>query len=101
MALLLAPTLICLPLTIASVGRRLWFSYRFTNKRLTVTNTSPLFKSQVEIAYSKVKEIRAAPRALGLWGDMVIFLKDGGRLEIAGLERYKEIKEHIEKYITY
>jgi hypothetical protein len=30
---------------------------------------------QVEVAYKNIKEVRTAPRAFGLWGDCVIFLK--------------------------
>lgn len=48
---------------------------RFTNKRVIITNSSPLFSSATQIPYRKIKEVRAAPRALGAWGDMVIFLK--------------------------
>jgi hypothetical protein len=35
---------------------------------------------QVEVAYSQIAEIRTAPRAFDLWGDCVIFLKNGDRL---------------------
>jgi hypothetical protein len=30
---------------------------------------------QVEISYKNIREVRVAPRAFGLWGDCVIFLK--------------------------
>lgn len=36
MSLFLGWFVIFLPLTIASIGRRLWVKYRFTNKRVTV-----------------------------------------------------------------
>lgn len=45
--LLLAFTLVYIPITIAIVGKRLWIKYRFTNKRVTVVNTSPLFANTV------------------------------------------------------
>lgn len=32
---------------------------------------------QVEVSYKNIKEVRTAPRAFGLWGDCVIFLKVG------------------------
>jgi hypothetical protein len=32
------------------------------------------------VAYSQIAEVRTAPRAFGLWGDCVIFLKNGDRL---------------------
>jgi hypothetical protein len=54
---------------------------------------------QVDVAYTEIKEIRTAPRAFGLWGDMVIFLKDGERLEVPGLEQYMDVKRYIESKI--
>ncbi|KAF8067251.1 hypothetical protein HT031_002298 [Scenedesmus sp. PABB004] len=94
-SLLLGATLVYLPITIAIIGKRLWFTYRFTNKRVTIINTSPLFARTTEVAYRNIAEVRTAPRAFGLWGDCVIFLKDGSRLELTGLERYKDIERHI------
>ncbi|EFJ47485.1 hypothetical protein VOLCADRAFT_120959 [Volvox carteri f. nagariensis] len=99
LSLILLPTLIYAPLSIASIGRRLWISFKFTNKRLVITNTSPLFKRTIEIAYKNIKEIRSGPRGFGLWGDMVVFLRDGSRIELTGLEKYKEIEDHINRCI--
>ncbi|GAX86610.1 hypothetical protein CEUSTIGMA_g14018.t1 [Chlamydomonas eustigma] len=93
----LTATLIFAPLTIASLGRRLWLNYKFTNKRFVITNTSPLFKREIQIAYSEMREVRSAPRALGAWGDMVIFTKRGERIELIGMEKYQDIKYHIDK----
>jgi hypothetical protein len=47
LSLLLGASLLFLPLTIASVGRRLWIKYKFTNKRLIVITNSPLVKREV------------------------------------------------------
>ncbi|PSC75726.1 short-chain dehydrogenase [Micractinium conductrix] len=96
LSLALGATLICLPLTIASIGRRLWVSYKFTNKRLIVRTDSPVLKREVQVEYTKIKEIRSAPRAFGLWGDVVFFLKDGSRLPLAGLERYQDIVDYVQ-----
>ncbi|KAG2440991.1 hypothetical protein HXX76_003844 [Chlamydomonas incerta] len=93
------PTLIYAPLSMASIGRRLWITFKFTNKRLVITNTSPLFKRTIQVAYKNIKEIRTAPRGFGLWGDMVVFLRDGNRLEITGIDKYKEIADHINRQI--
>ena len=41
------------------------------DRAVVITNTSPLFKRTVEVAYKNIKEIRTAPRGFGLWGDMV------------------------------
>jgi hypothetical protein len=52
------------------------------------------------VEYTKIKEIRSVPRAFGLWGDMVVFLKDGARLELVGIENVAEIRNYIEEFIT-
>jgi hypothetical protein len=54
---------------------------------------------QVQISFNKVKEVRVAPRAFGAWGDVVIRLKDGSQLDLIGFEKFREIKEHIDKCI--
>ncbi|KIZ04899.1 hypothetical protein MNEG_3056 [Monoraphidium neglectum] len=100
LSILLSATLIYAPLTLASVGRRLWITIKVTNKRIVVTNTSPAFKNQTQVAFSQIKEVRMVPRAFGAWGDMVVFLKDKSRLELVGLERCEEIKRHIDSYIS-
>lgn len=98
-SLLLLPTLIYAPLSMVSIGRFLWIKMRFTNKRISIINTSPLFKRTVEIAYKNIKDVRTGPRAFGLWGDMVVFLRDGSRIELSGVEKYKEIEDHIKRCI--
>ncbi|PNH11106.1 hypothetical protein TSOC_002090 [Tetrabaena socialis] len=59
LSLLLIPTLVYAPLSITAIGRRVWVSFRFTNKRVEIINTSPLSKRTLEITYDKIKE--AAP----------------------------------------
>jgi len=100
-SILLGFTLIYLPLTLASVGRRLWISYKFTNKRIIVTTNSPVLKREVHVEYSKIKEVRSVCRAGGLWGDMVIFLKDGSRLELMGVDsNFRDIENYIQQSIS-
>ena len=98
--ILLGFTLLYLPLTMQAVGRRAWIKYKFTNKRVIVTTNSPALKREVQVEYSKIKEIRTVPRAFGAWGDCVIFLKDGSRLEMVGLENFDAIRNHVEQFIT-
>ena len=74
--------------------------YKFTSKRLIITTNSPVLKREIQVEYSKIKEIRAVARAFGAWGDAVIFLKDGSRLELVGLENHAEIKTYIDNRIT-
>jgi hypothetical protein len=35
------------------------------------------------------------PRGFGSWGDIVVTLKDGSRLEIRAIPRFREIYDHI------
>ena len=62
LSLALTATLIFAPLTIASVGRRLWIKYKFTNKRVIIQNTSPLFKSEVGNASGLLRAGRDASK---------------------------------------
>jgi hypothetical protein len=96
LSVLLGATLVYLPLTMASLGRRLWMKYKFTDRRIIVEINSPLVKRTDVIEYPDIKEVRTAPRAFGAWGDMVIFLKNGSRLEILGLERIDELRDYVE-----
>ncbi|KAK9865163.1 hypothetical protein WJX84_007137 [Apatococcus fuscideae] len=99
-SLLLGATLVYLPITLAVIGKKIWLKYKFTNRRVMVINTSPLFGNVIEIGYDKVKEVRSTNRAFGLWGDMVVFLKDGSKLEMTGVDRVKEMQEHVERFIV-
>ena len=67
---------------------------------MSVINTSPLFKRHTDVAYAAVREVRVAQRAFGLWGDMVLFLTNGERLELTGLDDVDELKRHIESCIV-
>jgi hypothetical protein len=100
LSLLLGATLVYLPLSMASLGRRLWMNYKFTDRRIIVEVNSPLVKRTDVIEYIDIKEVRTAPRAFGLWGDCVIFLKNGSRLELLGLEKIDEIRDYIEGKIV-
>ncbi|KAG1680135.1 hypothetical protein FOA52_000248 [Chlamydomonas sp. UWO 241] len=97
LSLALTATLIFAPLTMASIGLRFWLNYRFTNRRIVIQNTSSLFKSEFQITYDQIKEVRAAPRGFGAWGDMVVFTKRGERLELIGMGNYMELKDYIER----
>lgn len=42
---------------------------------------------QTDAAYQEVKDVRTASRGLGAWGDMVIELKNGDKLELRSLQK--------------
>jgi hypothetical protein len=75
------------PLSLAAVGRAIWVNYKITDKRVSVTSTSPLNSEQLDASYAQMKEVRAIGRGIGLWGDMVIVLNDGAKVEIRCIDR--------------
>jgi nitrogen fixation protein len=93
--LLLGLTVICLPLTVGAIIRALWLRYRITNRRVTVSG-GWLGRDRSDIIYSEIVKIIAVPRGIGLWGDMVLVLKDGNRLELRAVPRFREVSEYME-----
>lgn len=94
---LLSLSLSLQPLSIAAVGRFAWVKYKITDKRISVSNTSPVAndESQLDCAYEQVSEVSAIGRGLGFWGDMVVKLKDGSKIEIRSIDRWQEVRDYI------
>ncbi|GBF88053.1 ribonuclease P [Raphidocelis subcapitata] len=91
----LGATLVWLPLTFGAIGRRVFLKYRFTDKRISVSDTFPTYGKSADVPYQEVLEVRTVPRGLGAWGDMVIVLRNGDKVEIRSLEKFQELKEYI------
>ncbi len=96
--ILLGFTVIGLPLTVGAVVRALWVRFRITNRRVTVIG-GWLGRDRLDVIYSEMSKILVVPRGIGLWGDMVITLKDGSRLELRRLPKFREIQAYIEEKI--
>jgi hypothetical protein len=92
--ILLAFTVICLPLTVGAVVRAIWLRYRFTNRRISVTG-GWMGKDRTDIIYSEVVKVKKMPRGFGFWGDLVVTLKDGSRLEMRALPKFRQIYDYI------
>lgn len=92
--ILLGFTVICLPLTAGAIARALWLRYRITDRRISVTGGWQ-GRDRTDIIYSEVAQIRKLPRGLGMWGDIVLTLRDGSRLELRALPRFREIYDYI------
>lgn len=92
--LVLGLTLVWLPLTIGAMTRALWLRYRITNRRVTVTG-GWLGRNRSDVIYSEMTKVVTIPRGFGFWGDMVITLKDGKRLELRSLPRFRELADYI------
>ncbi|MEN9205167.1 MAG: PH domain-containing protein [Thermostichales cyanobacterium DRC_bins_46] len=87
-------TVVGLPLFIGSLVRRLWVRYRITNRRITVTG-GWLGRERSDIIYAEIAKVVTVPRGLGTWGDMVLTLKDGTRLEMRAVPRFRELFDYI------
>jgi hypothetical protein len=94
--LLLGLTVICLPLTVGAIVRALWLRYRITNRRISVTG-GWMGRDRSDIIYSEVAKVVTVPRGLGAWGDMVITLKDGSKLELRAVPKFRDIFEYIDQ----
>ena len=96
--LLAGITLIGLPFTFGALVRALWVRYKITTRRISVTG-GWLGRDKTQVVYSQIAEIRAIPRGLGSYGDMVLVLKDGARLEMRSLPNFRETETYILKKI--
>ncbi len=92
--LLAGVTLIGLPFTFGALVRALWVRYKITTRRISVTG-GWLGRDKTQIVYNQISEIRAIPRGLGSYGDMVLVLNDGARLEIRSIPNFREVEAYI------
>ena len=97
--ILLGFTLIGLPFTIGAVVRALWLRFRITSRRISVTG-GWMGKDKTQVVYSQISEVRTVPRGFGAWGDMVLVLKDGSRLELRSMPRFREVEAYILERIS-
>jgi hypothetical protein len=93
-SILLGCLIIFLPVTVGAVVRALWLRYRITTRRISVTGGWQ-GRERTDIIYSEVKKVVKIPRGFGMWGDLVVTLQDGSRLELRALPNFREIYDHI------
>ena len=92
--ILLGFTVICLPLTVGAIVRSIWLRYRITDRRVSVTGGWQ-GRERTDIIYSEIVKVVKVPRGIGLWGDIVLTLRDKSRLELRALPKFREIYDHI------
>ena len=97
--ILIGFTIVGLPLTIAAIVRALWLRYRITNRRITVIG-GWRGRDRSDIIYSEVTKIVKVARGIGFWGDMVVTLKDGSRLELRAVPKFREIYDYISEKVA-
>ncbi len=86
--LLAGVTLIGLPFTFAGLVRALWLRYKITSRRVSVTG-GWLGRDQNQTVFTQIKAVRSVPRGFGFYGDMVLVLKDGTKLEMRSVPDFK------------
>ena len=91
---LLGFTVICLPLSVGAIVRAIWLRYRVTSRRISVTG-GWMGRERSDIIYSEIAQVVTVPRGLGVWGDMVLTLTDGSRLEMRAVPRFREMADYI------
>ena len=89
-------TILGIPLTFAAVVRALWLRYKITNKRITIDG-GWFGKNKTQVSLSNIEEIRSIPRGFGSYGDMVLILNDGSKVEMKSLPLFREKQNYIEE----
>lgn len=97
--LLIGLTIIGLPLTVGAVVRALWLRYRITNRRVSVIG-GWMGQDRTDIVYSEIVKLAKVPRGLGVWGDLVITLRNGTRLELRAVPKFREIDAYINERMS-
>ena len=91
-------TILGLPFTFAAVVRALWLRYKITDKRITI-NGGWFGKNKTQVSLSNIDEIRSVPRGFGSYGDMVLILNDGSKVEMKSLPSFRDKQKFIEENI--
>ncbi len=94
--LLFGLTLIGIPFAVGAIVRALWLRFRITSRRISVSG-GWLGRDRTQVVYNQIREVRSVPRGLGAWGDMVLVLNDGAKLEMRAVPRFRELEAYIEE----
>jgi hypothetical protein len=92
-------TIICIPIAVGAIVRALWLRYKITDRRISIVG-GWLGRTQTDAVYSEIRDIISVPRGLGAWGDIVLTLKDGTRLEMRAVPEFRAMVEYIEQQVT-
>ncbi|MBE9028985.1 PH domain-containing protein [filamentous cyanobacterium LEGE 11480] len=96
LGIILAFTVICIPITVGAIVRALWLRYRITDRRLSITG-GWLGRTQADAIYTEIDKVIAIPRGFGGWGDIGISLLDGSTLEMRAVPNFREVAAYIEE----
>jgi len=97
--ILIGFTIVGIPLTIGAIVRALWLRFRISDRRISVTG-GWRGQERTDVIYSEIVNIIKVPRGIGLWGDMVLTLRDGSRLELRAIPKFRELYDYIEEKVA-
>jgi len=76
-----------------------YLRFTITNKRITIIG-GWFGRNKTQVSLNNIKEIRSVPRGFGSYGDMVLILNDGSKVEIKSLPSFREKQIFIEKNMS-
>lgn len=79
---------------VASLSRQFWVKYKFTSRRVSIQSGFG-GDTQTEIIYPDIEEVRFAYRGFGTTGDMVLFLKDGAKVELRFVPDFDRVLAYV------
>jgi hypothetical protein len=79
---------------ISALSRQFWVRYKFTSRRVSIQSGIG-GKTQTQIIYPDIQEIKFVYRAFGAAGDMVMFLKDGAKVELRHVPNFDDIYNYV------
>jgi len=94
--LLFGLSLIGIPFAVGAIVRALWLRFTITSRRVSVSG-GWLGSDRTQVVYKQIREVRSVARGLGFWGDMVLVLNDGMKLEMRAVPNYREAEAYIQE----
>lgn len=97
--ILIGFTVVGIPLTVGAIVRALWLRYRITDRRISIMG-GWMGRDRSDVIYSEIVKIVKVPRGLGIWGDMVVTLRNGSRLEMRAIPKFREVYDYINERVA-
>lgn len=78
----------------SALARQLWVRYTFTSRRINIVSGIG-GNDESTIIYPDIEEVRFVFRAFGKSGDMVLFLKDGAKVELRHVPNFVKVLKFV------
>ncbi len=95
---LLGFTIVGIPLSVGAIVRAIWLRFRVTDRRISVIG-GWRGQERTDVIYSEITKVATVPRGLGAWGDMVLTMTDGSRLELRSVPKFRELEAFIKQQV--